>query len=99
MPEPTSNTSKPRVKVYTTSYCGWCRRTEEILRRNGVAFEVVDVTGDDDARHMLVELAYGRRTVPVIFIDGVAIGGYEELARLFASGGMDALKPKASRAA
>ena len=66
--------STPRVIIYSTTYCGFCRRAEELLRRAGIAFESIDVTGDVHARAELVARAGGRRTVPVIFVDGEAIG-------------------------
>ncbi len=78
--------STPRVIVYSTTYCGYCRRAEDLLEREGIAFETVDVTNDLRARAELVERANGRRTVPVIFIDGEPIGGYQELARLVHAG-------------
>jgi glutaredoxin 3 len=78
--------STSRVVVYSTTYCGYCRRAEELLRRTGIAFETIDVTGDADARAELVERAGGRQTVPVIFVDGAPIGGYQELAALVRAG-------------
>jgi len=80
--------STPRVLVYSTTYCGYCRRAEELLRREGIAFEAIDVTGDADARAELVERAGGRRTVPVIFVDGEPIGGYRELAAMVRVGAL-----------
>jgi glutaredoxin 3 len=80
--------SKSRVVVYSTNYCGYCRRAEALLEREGIAFETIDVTDDVAARAELVERANGRRTVPVIFIDGNPIGGYQELAALFHAGGL-----------
>jgi glutaredoxin 3 len=91
-----SNPGTPRVQVFSTSYCGWCRRAEELLTAQAIAFEKVDVTNDDEARASLVERADGRRTVPVIFVDGQAVGGYQELARLVAAGGLDHLKGHAA---
>ncbi|HVV52413.1 MAG TPA: glutaredoxin 3 [Polyangia bacterium] len=80
--------SSTRVVVYSTSYCGYCRRAEALLERQGIAFETIDVTDDPAARAELVERANGRRTVPVIFIDGAPIGGYDELAALARTGGL-----------
>jgi len=80
--------SKSRVVVYSTRYCGFCHRAEALLRREGIAFEAIDVTDDLHARAELVERAHGRRTVPVIFIDGEPIGGYQELAALVHAGGL-----------
>ena len=77
-----------RVRVYGTNYCGYCRSAESLLEARGIPFECVDVTHDPEARSWLVEHGDGRRTVPVIFIDGRPIGGYQELARLAARGGL-----------
>ena len=87
--------STPRVVVYSTTYCGFCRRAEDLLRREGIAFEAIDVTNDVHARAQLVERADGRRTVPVIFVDGKAIGGYQELAALVRAGGLKHLSAAA----
>ena len=78
--------STSRVVVYSTKHCGFCRRAEELLRREGVAFDMVDVTHDRHARNTLVERTNGRRSVPVIFVDDQPIGGYQELARMVAAG-------------
>ena len=77
--------SGARVRIYGTTNCGSCRRAEALLVREGVPFEKIDVTGDGEARAALAEAAGGRRTVPVIFVDGRAIGGYEDLMRLVAA--------------
>lgn len=69
------------VKIYTTTYCGFCARAKEFLRNKGVMFDEIDVTGDDDARAKLVETT-GRRTVPQIFIGEEPIGGYTDLVQL-----------------
>ncbi|NOK20448.1 glutaredoxin 3 [Corallococcus carmarthensis] len=70
------------VKIYTTTYCGFCVRAKDLLKRKGVAYEEVDVTGDDDARAKLVEMSNGQRTVPQIFIGDTHVGGYSDLAQL-----------------
>ncbi|HSY42234.1 MAG TPA: glutaredoxin domain-containing protein [Polyangia bacterium] len=87
--------STPRIVVYSTTYCGFCRRAEDLLRREGIAFEAIDVTDDVHARAQLVERADGRRTVPVIFVDGKAIGGYQELAAMVRAGGLKHLSAAA----
>jgi glutaredoxin 3 len=78
--------------MFTTTYCGWCRRAEQLLQLKGIRFAAIDVTGDAAARAELVDRAGGRQTVPVIFLDDQPIGGYQELARLVAAGGLDHLK-------
>jgi glutaredoxin 3 len=74
-----------RVEVYTTPSCPYCVQAKRLLRARGIAFEEFDVAMDDDLRASVVERS-GRRTVPQIFIDGTAIGGFDELAALDASG-------------
>ena len=78
-----------QVTVYSTTYCGFCLRAEELLRRKGIPFTRVDVTNDPEMREQLVDRAHGRRTVPVIFFDDEPIGGYRELAALAVSGELD----------
>jgi glutaredoxin 3 len=70
------------VTIYTTTSCVFCLRAKEYLRSRGVAYEEVDVTGDEAARARLVERANGRRTVPQIFVGQVHVGGYTDLVAL-----------------
>ncbi|WP_309893331.1 glutaredoxin 3 [Archangium sp.] len=77
------------VKIYTTTYCGYCVRAKDLLTRKGVKYEEVDVTGNDDMRTKLVELSGGQRTVPQIFIGDDHVGGYSDLARLDSEGRLD----------
>ncbi len=80
-----------RVEVYTTSYCPYCIQAKSLLRRKGVAFEELDVSGDAALREKMIELSGGRRTVPEIFINGKIVGGYDELRALEAEGKLDPL--------
>ena len=75
----------PRVTLYHTERCGYCRRAEQLLAHKGIPFESVDVTDDDARRAWLVDRT-GKRTVPQIFIDGEPIGGFRELDALDRSG-------------
>jgi glutaredoxin 3 len=72
----------PAVTIYTTVSCVFCLRAKEYLRSKGVAYEEVDVTGDDTARARLMDRANGRRTVPQIFVGDVHVGGYTDLVAL-----------------
>jgi glutaredoxin 3 len=85
--------SGSRVRVFSTTYCGFCRLAEALLEKQGIPFEKIDVTGDAAARAELVKATNGRQTVPVIFVDGQPIGGYEELVRFVANHGLE-LQPK-----
>ncbi|OGQ37218.1 MAG: glutaredoxin 3 [Deltaproteobacteria bacterium RIFCSPHIGHO2_12_FULL_43_9] len=79
-----------KVKIYTTTYCGYCKRAKELFRSKGIEFEEIDVTNDEGQRKKLVDLT-GKRTVPQIFINEKGIGGYDDLALLEESGELDKL--------
>ncbi len=71
-----------KVEIYTSMFCGYCTAAKRLLQQKGIEFTEVDVTNDDAARAAMVESSGGRRTVPQIFIDGEAMGGYTDLAAL-----------------
>ena len=77
------------VKVYTTTYCGYCDRAKSLLRRKGVEYEEIDVTGDDEMRVKLVEMSGGMRTVPQIWVGDTHVGGFDNLSELDRSGKLD----------
>ena len=78
------------VKIYTTSWCPYCVRAKRLLEKKGVAYQEVDVEGDDETRARLVQQT-GRRTVPQIFIGEHHVGGSDDLHDLEAQGKLDAL--------
>ena len=78
--------SHPKIVIYVRAYCAYSRSAQTLLKQRGIPFDAVDVTNDPQMRAELTERAYGRRTLPVIFIDGRPIGGYQELAALVRNG-------------
>jgi glutaredoxin 3 len=77
-----------QVTIYTRQWCSYCTAAQRLLTDKGVAFENIDCTGDQAKRRWLAELT-GRNTVPQIFIDGEAIGGYDDMRALERSGELD----------
>jgi glutaredoxin 3 len=78
------------VVVYRTPYCPYCVRATMLLQRKGVPFREVDVSSDPEARERLLRET-GQRTVPQIFINGVSVGGYDDIALLDRRGALDPL--------
>lgn len=78
---------KPRIVMYTTTYCGYCERARRVLRAQRIPYEEVDVTRDP-ARRRQVVMETGHRTVPVILLDGRLLGGSDELVELDQAGGL-----------
>lgn len=81
----------PKVEVYSKVFCGFCARAKHLLRARGVDFAEYDITMGGPKRGEMIRRADGRMTVPQIFIDGRHIGGSDDLAKLDASGELDAL--------
>jgi glutaredoxin 3 len=75
----------PRIRLYTTEWCGYCIRAKALLDARGLAYDEVPLDADPAFRQRVFDL--GRRwTVPLVTIDDEPIGGYEELVLLDRSG-------------
>jgi len=79
------------VEIYTTPFCPYCWRARSLLKKKGIAFAVIDLREHPERRAEMTLRAGGRTTVPQIFVDGRAIGGWDELAALETRGELDAL--------
>ena len=80
-----------RIILYTTPSCGDCRAVKHLLTKKGATFTEIDVSEDFKRRQEMIARAFGRRTVPQIFINGSHVGGYDELAELEREAKLDAL--------
>ena len=78
-----------KVEIYASPFCGYCARAKSLLSRKGVDYIEYDVTADTAKRDEMVERAPGSTTVPQIFIDGVHVGGCDELHALDGAGRLD----------
>jgi glutaredoxin 3 len=79
----------PKILIYSTQFCGYCRAAKNLLRAKGLEYQEIDVGLDAAKRLEMVERAGGMRTVPQIFIHGRHVGGYDELAALEREGKLD----------
>ena len=79
-----------RIVIYTTNYCSYCRAAKALLSSKKIEFEEIDVTADPDRRAEMEKLS-GRWTVPQIFINGAAVGGFDRLRQLESTGELDRL--------
>jgi len=72
----------PRVTMYTTAYCGYCRRAERLLETKGIT-DIDRIRVDEEPLQRIAMMKRtGRRTVPQIYIGDHHVGGYDELAAL-----------------
>lgn len=77
-----------KIKIYTSTYCGYCNAAKGLLKNKGVEFVEVDLTTDHELRIELVE-KHNWRTVPMIIINDNLVGGYDELVALERTGELD----------
>ena len=79
------------VTIYTTPICPYCQMAKGLLKRKGVNFAEIDVSGNATMRSVMVEKAGGRRSVPQIFIGSTHVGGCDDLHDLERQGQLDKL--------
>ncbi len=59
------------LTMYTTVWCGYCRRLKSQMSREGVPFVEVDIEADPAAARIVEEANDGNQTVPtVVYPDG-----------------------------
>ena len=79
------------IEIYSTAMCPYCVAAKNLLQARGLAYKVMRIDADPVARRAMLERAPGVRTVPQIFINGVHVGGFDELAAADRSGKLDGL--------
>lgn len=89
-PTPPPLASSHVVEIAVLSGCPYAARAQRLLRTLGIPHQV-QVVESDEERAAIAERS-GRPTLPQVFIDGEAIGGYDALAELHGQGALDALR-------
>ena len=66
----------PRVIIFTTPSCSFCRAAKKYLREQGVRFKDVDVSRDAAAARDMLKRS-GQQGVPVLDIGGRIVVGFD----------------------
>lgn len=64
--------------IYTKKECPFCVKAKELFNSKDVDYTECEI-GVDITREDFISLFPDQKTVPLIFIDGERIGGYDEL--------------------
>jgi glutaredoxin 3 len=80
-----------KVEIYNYRFSSDCIRVKGLLDRLGVTYNEFIIDDDEINKEVMMKRSGGRTSVPQIFIDGIAIGGYVELQKLNAGGELAAL--------
>lgn len=83
--------TEPKVEIYTKAFCGYCSRAKRLLESKGIDYVEYDITMGGKERAEMLERVPDARTVPQIFINGLAIGGSDDLAGLEQEGQLDSM--------
>jgi mycoredoxin len=62
-----------QITMYSTPWCGYCRRLKSQLDREGIAFDEVDIEQKPEAADYVMSVNGGNQTVPTVVV--LAQGG------------------------
>lgn len=60
----------PRVTMYSTTWCGDCRRSKRLLDAHGVPYDEINIDHSPEAMREVQRINNGYRSVPTILIEG-----------------------------
>ncbi len=68
---PVKTPASGTVTMFSTTWCGYCRRLKGQMDREGIPYREVDIENRPEAADLVMRLNEGNRTVPtVLFADG-----------------------------
>ena len=73
----TTQKKQPRVIMFSTPTCSYCRKAKQYFRKNGIRFKDVDVSRDQAAARDMLRRS-GQQGVPQIDIGGKMIIGFDK---------------------
>jgi len=69
-----STTGAARVVMYTTTWCGDCKRLKRMMQDDGIVFDEVDIEQVPGTAEIVEKVNNGNQTVPtLVFSDGTAM--------------------------
>lgn len=64
----------PDVTMYTTMWCGYCKRLKRMMQDDGINFAEVDIETTPGTAEIVERVNNGNQTVPtLVFTDGSAM--------------------------
>lgn len=80
------NSLTARVEIAVLPECPWSKRAIRILNSSDIPFNIRMIDNDQD--YQAIKKISELTTFPQVFIDGVLLGGYDELSSLYKSGNL-----------
>ena len=69
-----------KVVLYSTSWCGYCRKTRELFKNNYIDYIEIDIETSNEGRSEFDELR--GKGIPLVLIKGRVVDGYAPKAFL-----------------
>ena len=67
----TENVSPAEIVMYSTTWCGYCRRLKNQLKSVGIGWEEIDIEQDPASADFVASVNEGNHVVPTVhFADG-----------------------------
>ena len=66
--------SSDQVILYATAWCGYCKKTRELLAENNVSYYEYDIEKSKEGKEQHKKL--GGKGIPLLVINGEVIKGY-----------------------
>lgn len=67
----TENDSPAEIVMYSTTWCGYCRRLKNQLKSVGIGWEEIDIEQDPASADFVASVNEGNHVVPTVrFADG-----------------------------
>ena len=72
----------PKIIMYTTGFCPYCKMAENLLRSRGVQeIEKIRIDLEPDQRGEMM-IKTGRRTLPLLYLGDIHVGCHHHLTPL-----------------
>ncbi|OIV37192.1 NrdH-redoxin [Mangrovactinospora gilvigrisea] len=62
------------VTMYSTTWCGYCRRLKSQLGREGIGFDEINIEEDPASAKFVEEANGGNQTVPTVVVEPTSGG-------------------------
>jgi mycoredoxin len=56
------------VTMYSTTWCGYCRRLKGQMEREGIAYTEINIEDDPASADFVMEVNGGNQTVPTVLV-------------------------------
>jgi glutaredoxin-like YruB-family protein len=66
-----------KVFIYSTPTCGFCHQAKEYFKEKGIEFTDYNVANDEVKAQEMIDKT-GQTAVPVIYIDGTLVIGFDK---------------------